>query len=96
MSARSAPSQWLRVSRSWVCDRAISRDWKLSAKVRGSSCERAVCMAIDWTVARVFFTRWFSSSIISFWRWAARTVAVTSWPWTKMPAIWPSASRIGW
>ena len=32
------------------------------AELRGSGVERCVCAAIDWTVARVFLTRWFSSS----------------------------------
>ena len=60
---------------------------------RASSVEpalRRVWKAMDWTVARVFFTRWFSSLIRRVWRSAARWRSLTSrWAaihWVTVPS----------
>ncbi|MNL64010.1 hypothetical protein D3C87_1881860 [compost metagenome] len=56
---------------------------------------RSVWLAMDWTVASVFFTRWLSSSIKRRCRCAARTASVRSIPWTNTPVMAPALSRMG-
>jgi hypothetical protein len=61
ISLRLALSQFSRVSTSCARDKAKRR---ASMAERASSLVwalRRVCEAIDWTVARVFFTLWFNS-----------------------------------
>ena len=93
----SAPSQLSRVSTSWARASASSRASKAAraASASSPSSPRRDCMAIDWTVARVFFTRWFSSLMSRRRCSSARLASVTSTLHPVKPRKVPWSSRRG-
>ncbi len=95
MSWRLAPSHLRLLRKSWALLSAIRRASNLFEKASSDCAPLAVCRAIDCTVVKVFFTRWFSSSIRTlccssarFW-WEMSTSMLTA------PVILPDPSRNG-
>ena len=64
---RLAADQFWSVSTLWVAAIAISRPSSASRTAVSTPALRSDCLVIDWMVARVFLTRWFSS-LTSSWR----------------------------
>ncbi len=94
-SRRPALRQFSRAKRSWDRDRANSLD-SMDSRISATSSEvRRPWETIDLTVARVFFTRWFSSSIIILERASSALCRDRSMNEAKCCTTSPEAFRTG-
>ncbi|MNN55390.1 hypothetical protein D3C81_1702630 [compost metagenome] len=78
----------------WVSDRAISRASNRRMKSSTLLERRAVRAAIDWMVARVFLTLWFSSLICRRLRCSRVARAAKAWR-RSVTSVTTPASLIG-